>query len=685
MNVTGMTLISRYHIQDVLAIWVLLPLIWLMPVVVWGYAMAALVLVPWLPAAWQQRSVWLLWGFLISSVALLVVLVLSWLAGENLVALTALLVVAKRFETRQARDLHAFLALVFVCSALSLIYWNSLWALLHLVVLMALILVSTRMQSGTVRQDADDNNRRMAGLPTISLIMLWSLPLTITLFMLLPRIPGPLWDVGLVLGMPLSAFEKIQKISLKATSNPLEKALEKQQQANQLVLVAEFKGSAPLRSNLYWRGPVYYRYQGGQWQDSLEGSSRSMRLRSAHRDKAWYQQQLHQPERLVQYQAKVSGNQTNYLYALDIPAGNVQESFITGDGQLLSIRPLFDEFSYETSAYLNGQHGAGADPKQSQPTPVLVPDAALSSEQQNGILRLLDHWQQSDGGAVAIKTVLATLANPPEWLPYPFRAEPAALKDHIGFYMLALNRAGVPARMVEGFRGGDLVAMTDFIVVRQKHRHIWLEVWNDQQGWQRFDIRDLVMGARVEAARTVAKTRSAEQTRTVTAPPASDNTTQPAEPARTTPDSSLFEALENWFLGYAPETATTPEKSDQANASSDLTWLVWVLVAGLVLVALAFSYVLLGLRQRQPPLKCAWNTLEQALQPFGIQISASACPSLLLPQLPEAAPSWQAVAAELVQEYLQLRYGPTATSQQIDQFHRKVVRFKGIIQDVPKP
>jgi transglutaminase-like putative cysteine protease len=50
-----------------------------------------------------------------------------------------------------------------------------------------------------------------------------------------------------------------------------------------------------------------------------------------------------------------------------------------------------------------------------------------------------------------------------------------------------LRTAGIPARNVNGFLGGDWNQFGNFLTVTQNHAHSWVEVWFPQYGWLQFD------------------------------------------------------------------------------------------------------------------------------------------------------------------------------------------------------
>ena len=47
--------------------------------------------------------------------------------------------------------------------------------------------------------------------------------------------------------------------------------------------------------------------------------------------------------------------------------------------------------------------------------------------------------------------------------------------------------AGIPARMVVGYMGGEVNDVFGYVVVRQSDAHAWSEVWLPASGWTRVD------------------------------------------------------------------------------------------------------------------------------------------------------------------------------------------------------
>jgi hypothetical protein len=60
-----------------------------------------------------------------------------------------------------------------------------------------------------------------------------------------------------------------------------------------------------------------------------------------------------------------------------------------------------------------------------------------------------------------------------------------------------LRAAGLPARVVIGYQGGEFNALGGYYIVRQSDAHAWTEVWLEDDGWTRVDAVAAVAPERV--------------------------------------------------------------------------------------------------------------------------------------------------------------------------------------------
>jgi len=54
-------------------------------------------------------------------------------------------------------------------------------------------------------------------------------------------------------------------------------------------------------------------------------------------------------------------------------------------------------------------------------------------------------------------------------------------------FVFLMRAAGVPARVVTGYQGGEMNPQSDYFIVRQSDAHAWTEVWLRGEGWRRID------------------------------------------------------------------------------------------------------------------------------------------------------------------------------------------------------
>ncbi len=64
-------------------------------------------------------------------------------------------------------------------------------------------------------------------------------------------------------------------------------------------------------------------------------------------------------------------------------------------------------------------------------------------------------------------------------------------------FALLMRSAGVPARIVVGYQGGEFNNVGGYLLVRQSDAHAWTEVWLKEKGWVRIDPTETVSPERI--------------------------------------------------------------------------------------------------------------------------------------------------------------------------------------------
>jgi len=91
---------------------------------------------------------------------------------------------------------------------------------------------------------------------------------------------------------------------------------------------------------------------------------------------------------------------------------------------------------------------------------------------------------------------------------------PGHCELYAGALVLLCRAAGIPARMVVGYAGGDWNGFEDYLMVRNRHAHSWVEWFDPTHGWVRADPTP---GWGANAAAAAAATDAAPQARSARA------------------------------------------------------------------------------------------------------------------------------------------------------------------------
>ncbi len=75
-------------------------------------------------------------------------------------------------------------------------------------------------------------------------------------------------------------------------------------------------------------------------------------------------------------------------------------------------------------------------------------------------------------------------------------------------FVFLMRAAGIPARVVTGYQGGEYNDLGNYYIVRQSDAHAWAEVWLRGRGWVRVDPTAAIAPARVELGMAAALPQS---------------------------------------------------------------------------------------------------------------------------------------------------------------------------------
>ena len=485
--------------------------LWLLAALVWVLSPHALVLPLWCSAAiaalvgWRA---WLTWNGhrlphrLIPIALTCIAGIAVWLEYRTIfgkdagVAYVTLLLGLKLLEMRARRDIFVVIFLSLFVMLTSLFESQSMG--MAVMLLVGLWMLVTALVSV---QFAEHEPRWNVKARIAARLVLLSLPLMAVLFLLFPRIEGPLW------GMPTDAYTA--KTGLSEVMAP--GSFGRLSASREMAFRVRFTGRVPAPSERYWRGPVLGAFDGRAWTPLPLQRSPNSRAISV------------DPASAVDYAVTLEPNNRPWLFALDVlttrPATPLVAR-IRSDLQIVADNLVRERSVYEARSYTRYRAGLDETRERLQDTLELPPGFnprthALAARMQADELREDPRSEDAADEARHTRRLVGRVLTMIRAQGFSYTLEPPPLGrnsvdeflfdtrrgycEHYASAFVVLMRAlDVPARVVTGYQGGEINQVDGFLEVRQRDAHAWAEVWIPNDGWVRVDPTAAVAPDRIE-------------------------------------------------------------------------------------------------------------------------------------------------------------------------------------------
>lgn len=388
--------------------------------------------------------------------------------------MVALLLVASGFKLTEAvrvRDGYVLVSLGFFVMTTQFLFDQSLPTALY-GAMGATLLVTSLIALNQLPQRQIVPFEPLLALKMLSL----AVPMMAILFVVFPRI-GPLWSV------PSKTGEGITGMSDQL--NPGDVA--RLGRSADVAFRVQFDGSIPDNADLYWRGMVLSFFDDGIWR-SLDW-----------RDYPAAERQLQRPlltDATLDYRVISEPTYQHWLYALPYATSSNEQVVEVRDFRLAATSPLEAPFSYRVRSY----------------EPSII-EPQLSAWRRRVELALPENLNPRTREWVATQRAIAS--NDSDFIsrvlttfseqPFYYTLEPTIIKDrhfvdrfffdtrrgfceHYAYtFVVMMRMAGIPARIIGGYQGGERNPVNNTLIVRQFDAHAWAEVWLAGLGWQRVD------------------------------------------------------------------------------------------------------------------------------------------------------------------------------------------------------
>ncbi len=394
----------------------------------------------------------------------------------------------KILEMQSRRDCYVVVILGFFVVATNFLFGQSLWLALYI----GLVLLLIVMALVALNQPRHSSSRQT--LRKALVLLGQALPLMLILFVFFPRLP-PLWSLNLT--------QASGRTGMSDSMSPGDIA--QLSQSTERAFRVEFEGAPPPKSQMYWRGLVLSNFDGTRWTQAPEFAEGSGSYWPGMPVPNWLRSIGFNRASAVNYQVILEPTDKPWLFALGLPRTADKDIALGREITLQKTTPVFSRFTYSVQSYTQRQV-----------------DVQLSAWMRSHYLRLPEgsnqrsraqaqNWRLEQGDDRAYMQQVLRWFNRNNFY---YTLEPPALggqrideflfESRQGFcehyassFVFLMRAAGIPARVVVGYLGGEESPYGDYWQVRQMDAHAWAEVWLPGEGWIEIDPTAAVAPERI--------------------------------------------------------------------------------------------------------------------------------------------------------------------------------------------
>jgi len=414
------------------------------------------------------------------------------------VALMIIMLSLKSYELHTRRDVTVLNTLGFFTIMTHFLFDQSLFTAGYMLIC-TLIITATLIELNAV-ESATPQIKRV--LRQSARIFIQAVPVMIVLFVLFPRINGPFW------GLPDDAYSA--KTGLSNTMSP--GSINQLNQSGATAMRVEFADQVPDKKDLYWRGPVLWDFDGKTW--SSGPGAQLLRGLPIKTDVPALEYtvtlEAHNQPWLLFLETPLSATvteETGFIHPYDFsdPGIHRDRSRITSDLKLIRNKAQVRRIQYQGRSAITAQYDSLSRLAEFY-------SLRYPSSMHQDVIDLALGWrkqyktpEQIAQAAINyfrnepfVYTLQPGLLGEQPTADFLFNTRRGYCEHYASAFTLLMRIAGIPARVVTGYLGGELNPLDDYMIVKQSDAHAWTEIWLADRGWVRVDPTAAVAPDRIE-------------------------------------------------------------------------------------------------------------------------------------------------------------------------------------------
>src|SRR5438445_2847910 len=308
---------------------------------------------------------------------------------------------------------------------------------------------------------------------TTGKLLLQASPLVVLFFLLFPRINAGLqFELRPFRAANTGFSDRLSPGRIAALAN-----------SSEIAFRAEFPGSSTRPTGpMYWRGIVMWHCNGMEWQApyaprDIAGTG-GLPVQSPNAKE-------------IQQRITLAPHGARWMFALDHPIKTPPAAKLARGDYLYSVLPIRKYRQYEVvSSDSSGNEITAEERAEALEVPAsispAVRDLAHSCMVQNpeprGIVNSALQFFRTQGFSYSL-----TPGEYNDLEEFLFRRRVGFCEHYATSFATLMRLAGIPARVVVGYLGGEYNDLGHFFLVRQADTHAWCEDWLPEKGWSRGD------------------------------------------------------------------------------------------------------------------------------------------------------------------------------------------------------
>ncbi len=577
---------------------------------------------------------------------------------EPSISLLVVLVALKVLEAHTAREFQIMVLMGWVLCLCGFFLSQEFEVALSLLMAFALLIVALiQFQRGA------SPGAFWPPLRTTCRIFIQAVPLIVLFFILFPRFnTGLRFDFRAVgsLGTGFSDHLSPGSVAALATSSDI-------------AFRAEFPDNASTPpGSMYWRGAVMWHCDGMEWHAPYVPVSISHSTPQSPKGNK------------IRQRITLAPHGARWMFALDRPFEVPPGAILVRGSYLWSVQTIRKARRYEVVS------AVGVAAKQLTPgerREALEVPAWISSS----VRELAQSWSSQDSSPRAIVSSALQFfgtqgftysLSPGEYgrnglEQFLFHRRVGFCEHYAASFATLMRLAGIPARVVVGYLGGEYNELGHFVLVRQADAHAWCEVWIPESGWIRVDPTTAVAPGRASLDLTSFLERGVDSGQIQ-----ARRTGLVLRLARSPLLTNVRLAWET--LSYEWDTRVLAYDADVQDVMLNSVGLanrgpfvliVEILLAAIALLIIYFGWMRLRTRSREDRVKVLYDRFCRKAGRLGVQRNPWEGPSDFSKRAALSLPDESDRILEIFNTYIALRYAPEPAGMALDRFAREVRAF----------